>query len=104
MKWLIIVAVVLWTILGDPKKDLANAFWSNSAAPWEGVTAIYYPSRLDLSKYQSKEVGDLEQCRDWVYAQAARRNDPNLVVGDYECGIGFLRMYGGLKVYRTSVR
>ena len=104
MPWLIGIAILLWAIFGSPKNDVANWFWSDKAAPWEDATAFYYPDRSNLSKSVSSGVGGVDECRDWVYAQAARRNDPNIQRGDYECGVGFLRMFGGLKVYRITVQ
>lgn len=69
------------------------------------VDAYYYPNRNDLSVYEVKyDVGSVEACRDWVYAQAARNNDSNVERGDYECGIGPKKKIGDLTVYDETVR
>jgi hypothetical protein len=39
MQYLIIFAVGLWFLRGDPPKSIANMFWEDEAAPWETVDA-----------------------------------------------------------------
>jgi len=105
MHWIVIIAVGLWFFIGEPLKDVANLFWQEDAAPWETVDAFYYPSRSDLSDYLShRGLTSVQECRDWVYSTAASRGDPNIVRGDYECGVEQIDSFGGLAVYRISVR
>ena len=103
----IAVALALVGLSGcdNPASTAANWFWPDSAAPWEDVDAVYYPNKYDLTVHQiGRDVGSLENCRAWVGAKAVRYNDPNLERGDYECGVGRLRTFGDLAVYRITVR
>lgn len=69
------------------------------------VDAYYYPDRSNLSVYEVEyNVGSLDACRDWVYTQAAKNNDPNLSRGDYECGVGPGEKLGSLTIYDETVR
>lgn len=105
MQWILVVVAILWVVLGNPKKDLASWFWSESAAPWEQVDAVYYPDRSDLSEYEiRRDVGGLDACRDWAYFRAENNDDGNFQRGDYECGIGKLDAWEGMTVYRITVR
>lgn len=106
MPWIVVAAIGLWFFFGTPAKTVADWFWPESAAPWETVDAFYYPNRSDLAGGFLSQTGltSVEDCRAWVYSAAASNEDPNLVSGDYECGIGFLDSFGGLSVYRTTVR
>ena len=105
MPWLIVIVAALWFIFGDPKKNVANWFWEYDQAPWEEVDAFYYPNRdnltIDMREYN---VGSVENCRAWVYQQGAAKGDPHLTRGDYECGVGFVKYFGSLKVYRITIR
>ena len=76
MGWIAAIALVLWALFGDPSKDVANWFWEYEVAPWENVDAYYYPNRSDLSVHVSREdVGSLDGCREWVYAEATQNNE-----------------------------
>ncbi len=46
--------------------------------------------------------GTVENRRDWAYAEAALRGDPDMRRSDYECGIGQLEKFAGLTVYRIT--
>ena len=46
-------------------------------------TAVYYPSAANLSVFRDQSVGSLEECRDWVDAQAQLQGNTDY---DYECG------------------
>jgi hypothetical protein len=105
MRWIILVATGAWFLLGSPAKDVANWFWPESAAPWETVDAVYYPNRSDLGDFLSqRSLTSVQECRNWAYSIAASRGDPNLIRGDYECGVEQIDSFGGLSVYRLTVR
>ena len=94
-----------WLLLGSPKQDVAGWVWPDGPAPWETVDAFYYPNRSALTVDQRRiDVGGLEECRAWVHAAAAARNDQRMERGDYECGVGFIRDVGELRMYRLTVR
>lgn len=102
---IIVILLVVWAIFGTPLKDVANWFWPESAAPWESVDAYYYPDRYDLSKELSaSDVGGLGDCRAWVDYQARLKDDPGILRGDYECGVGEVENLGDLRVYRITIR
>ena len=103
MGWIFILAIVVWFVFSNPKSDVADWVWSNSPAPWEEVDAFFYPNRHNLSISKAHyNVGTVENCRDWAYAEAALRGDPNMQRSDYECGIGQLEKFGDLTVYRLT--
>ena len=84
---------------------IANWFWEYEAAPWETVDAFYYPDQNDLSKFQQiLGLGSVDVCRNAVRSMAASYGDPNLTMGDYECGIEVIDNLGGIDIYRTSTR
>ena len=96
---------LIWLALGDPKNDLARWLWQESVAPWEQVDAFYYPDRRNLQVDERMlDVGSLENCRMLVRMSASARGDPELRHGAYDCGIGFVRNSGGLRLYRNRVR
>lgn len=69
------------------------------------MDAYYYPDRSDLSTWVvARDLASLDECRDYVFGQASLRNDPNLVRGYFECGVGKSESFGGLSVYRLTVR
>ena len=104
MPIVILIVVVFWGILGTPKKDVANWLYKNKPAPWEKVDAIYYPDRTNLRQQKVAEgLNSLDECRDWVYSQAASHGDYGMRRGDYECGVGRIDAYFGLPVYRAVV-
>lgn len=105
MRWVVILAIGAWFLFGTPSKNVANWFWPDSAAPWETVDAFYYPNRFDLGSFLSqRNLQSVQECRDWVLSIATSRGDPNLTVGDYECGVEQIDSFGGLSVYRLTVR
>jgi len=100
-----LIVVVLWFVFGDPPKNIANWFWKNDAAPWEQVDAVYYPNRNDLTVHRELiDVGSTGGCRVWVFSMAAANDDPDLVRGDYECGVGPLGSLGSIRIYRLTIR
>jgi hypothetical protein len=107
LRWsaIIVVFALGWLTLGDPKNDLANMLWPRGPAPWEQVDAYYYPSKSNLRVDERRyDVGGLDGCRSWVQRAANAKDDPRLARGDYECGVGFIRNVGGLKMYRLTTR
>ena len=58
---------------------------------------------LLIDKHQF-DVGSLEACRAWVRSVAAADGDPELQHTDYECGVGYLRNFGDIRVYRLTIR
>lgn len=103
---LIVVALIIWAVLGSPKKDVANWFYKDKAAPWETVDAFYYPDRSNLNKVEmAYGLKSVEACRDWVYFQASLHRDPGMNRSSYGCGIGRLsEAHYGIPVYRTDTR
>lgn len=105
MRLLVLGAMVAWVFFGDPADTTANAMWPDSAAPWEEVRAFYYPDRNDLSRSSTVHgLTSLAECRGSVSAIAAENGDPNLVRGDYECGIGCDDTEAGFEVCRITAR
>jgi hypothetical protein len=105
MKWLFLLGLGFWALFGSPKKDVANWFWSDQAAPWETVDAFYYPNRSDLSRDQrASGLASVDACRTWVDHVSRAHNDVGITRGDYECGVGYLDDFAGMRVYRTTVR
>ncbi|MCZ6745364.1 MAG: hypothetical protein O7D31_11925 [Alphaproteobacteria bacterium] len=103
MAWILVIVIVAWFVLGDPSKNVANWFWPNNPAPWEDVDAFFYPNRHNLRISKANyNVGTVENCRDWAYAEAAIRRDPDMKRSDYECGIGRLEKIGSVTVYRIT--
>ena len=84
---------------------MTDWIWPHSPAPWEAVDAFYYPDKNNLTiSTDNFDVGGLAQCRIWASSAAAKRNDPQLERGDYECRVGYLTSQGSLKGYRLTVR
>jgi hypothetical protein len=68
---LIFFIVIAWWIWGH---------WIHKPVSW---TAIYYPDAGNLSVFQDSNVDSLDDCRDWVDAQAQATGNSGY---DYECG------------------
>jgi hypothetical protein len=86
-----IISLLAWASLGGPREWFANRFWATDAAPWERVTAVYYPDKTDRSvfKFAGEGLENTEKCRDAVMALAVKNNDPQLAHGSYDCAVGF---------------
>lgn len=106
MPFLIVaVALAAWFVFGNPTSTIAGWLWKDSAAPWETVDAFYYPNRNDFTvDVSSTGLSSVDECRDWVNAEAARRGDAELLRGDYECGVGKSGMFGDIAVYRITAK
>ena len=103
--WAVVLGLIAWGVLGEPKYDVASWFYSDSPAPWEEITAIYYPDRNDLSfSVTQSGLDNLIECREWVNQMAFIRNDRNLMTGDYECGVNFREKFYDIDVYRLTLR
>lgn len=84
---------------------IADWLWPNSAAPWEEVDAFYYPKKTNLPvDKRAYGLASVENCRQWVFQKAALNGDPRLEDGDYECGVGFMRNVGDLRMYRLTLQ
>jgi hypothetical protein len=72
----------------------------------EQVDGFYYPDKGDLTVHEFfPNVGNVENCRTIVMQAAARRGDPQLLRGDYECGVGPTgEKSGEIMVYRDTVK
>lgn len=105
MWWIIVLGLIAWALVGKPSRDIADWLWGNSPAPWETVDAFYYPNKSNLYR-DSRAIGlkSVEECRQWVNQQARANGDPQLIAGSYECGVGFLETWQGLRVYRATLR
>lgn len=105
MPLIILAAIGLWFLFGQPAKTVANWLWGSDAAPWETVDAFYYPDANNLAIVNIvSDFDSVQACRDWVYSAAAANGDVGLERGDYECGVQKLDTYMGMLVYRTTVR
>ncbi len=85
------ISVLAVVSFGNPERHIADLIWSDDAAPWEKVTAVYTP---DISTPGKIEISDaifanVAACRDHVTDMAAERGDPQLQKGRFECAVGF---------------
>lgn len=105
LRYLAFGGLGLWAAFRSPANDVAGLFWPERPAPWEAVDAFYYPDRQNLSVHrEARGVGGVDGCRSWARAMAETHADPGVRRGDYECGVGKLREWGDLTVYRITVR
>ncbi len=51
MQALFVIGLIIWAILGSPKKNLAEWFYEDEPAPWETVDAFYYADNHNLAKH-----------------------------------------------------
>jgi hypothetical protein len=66
---------------------------------------VFYPDRSNLLvEMSAPHVGTIEACRAWVHDRAAANSDLVLARGDCECGVGWLRNEGALRIYRLTVQ
>lgn len=70
------------------------------------VDAFYYPNKFDLTEVvEFLDVGDVQSCREIVFAAAYQRGDVGMVRGDYECGVNPTgSTFGSMKVYKETVK
>jgi hypothetical protein len=69
------------------------------------VDAFYYPNKHDLTVHREVlDVGSVDACRDAVFALSAENGDPDMLRGDYECGVGPKDSFGRIPVYEETVR
>ena len=105
-KWILIGGIVLAIWYIEPIRTLTNMIWSNNAAPWEKVEAIYNPvegSRLTYNRVIG--LASVHERRMWALQVAATNNDPRLERTEYECGVGESDFeYAGVTVYRLTVQ
>ncbi|WP_157831856.1 hypothetical protein [Thalassospira marina] len=100
-----IIAVAAWSTLGAPQEWLANQVWPDGPAPWEKVTAVYFPDRNDKTafRFAGEGLDNVQQCRDAVLELAATNQDPDLKRGSYDCAIGFYSSDDHTGHYRLTV-
>ena len=85
MPLIILLAIGVWFMFGDPPKTVVNWFWESDAAPWETVDAFYYPNRNDLTQFQKMPgLNSLDDCRNSVRSITAKNGDSGIIRGDYE--------------------
>jgi hypothetical protein len=89
-----------------PRKSLVLTVICLAGCKESQVDAFYYPNKNDLTKHEFfSNVGSVENCRAIVQQAAARRNDPGLQRGDYECGVDPTgEDFGEIKVYKDTVK
>ncbi|OSQ47935.1 hypothetical protein [Thalassospira alkalitolerans] len=106
LMWASLLALIIATALDGSKRTIADLIWPDDAAPWEKVTAVYYPDRekLIVFEFAGESLNSVAECRDVVFARALQNGDPDLKRGSYECAIGFYRQYGDIGVYRLTVQ
>jgi hypothetical protein len=92
-------------LVGEFSEERGEWFWKDGPAPWETVDAFYDPDRNDLFTMETAQgFANLDGCRGWVRVAATTRNDPGLLRGDYECGVGKPEPFGAVSVYRITAR
>ncbi len=101
---LAIIAGAVWWALSISKNTLAGWFWPDDAAPWETVDAYFYPNRSDLTVHLERSgLASVTECRAWVQREAEKRQDAQMLRGDYECAVGRLQSSYGMNVYRLTI-
>lgn len=106
-RWLLLPVLISNAFLAgcSPGQSVANALWPSSPAPWEDIDGFFYPDRNNLSSnLERRDLPSLEECRSWAASMAVAYGDPNQVQSDYECGIGRVGSFGGIGVYRLTIR
>ena len=85
------IAILATVSFGSPERYIADMIWTDDAAPWEKVTAVYMPDQSKPNDIfiSDAELDDVEACRAYVRSMAADRGDPDLKKGQYDCAIGF---------------
>ena len=100
----LVVVCVIAVTLAVQLKWIANTFWAHEPAPWEPVTAHYYPT--GVQNFDNVRRGPpfrtLNECREWAFAEAKRDGNPGFMQGDYECAIGYPWFSEGELIYRTK--
>jgi hypothetical protein len=87
---LVLVGLLVWHAVSVHWVE--DWLWPNGPAPWEKVSAYYYPNKEDLTVARRQYgFSSVDECRNWVFGQAAAAGDPGLGRGDYECGVGLIR-------------
>lgn len=103
--WIILIALAAWFYWGNLGTIMANQFWGNDAAPWERVTAVYYPNNMDMSKYQIYEnLKNVDDCQRVSHLAASLSGDAAMTHSSYICNIGKEREDSGLTIYRTNAK
>jgi hypothetical protein len=102
---LVVAAIVLWMIFGDPLTHVANLLYSDVPAPWEEVDLIYFPDRHVSSVSESMpDLGSLDECRTWARQMASQYDDRDMGRGAYECRTASVRLFSSQRVYRLLLK
>ncbi len=85
------IAILAAATYGSPERYIADMIWTDDAAPWEKVTAVYVPdtSKPNTVLVSDAQFADLEACRAHIHSLAVEHDDPDLKKGRYDCAIGF---------------
>jgi hypothetical protein len=101
-----IIALVAATVAEESRRFIADQIWTDDAAPWEKVTAVYYPDTQKQTDIRISDArfDDVAQCREHIAKLATENGDADLQKGRSECAVGFYRDGTGEGSYRLIVR
>ncbi|UKV16103.1 hypothetical protein L6172_07270 [Thalassospiraceae bacterium SW-3-3] len=100
-----VTALVVATIADGSRRFVADLIWTDDAAPWEKVTAVYYPDRQNTKdvRISDPSFDNVAQCRDHIANLATENGDADLQKGRSECAVGFYRDGAGNGSYRLII-
>jgi hypothetical protein len=99
---ILILVLGAWIVAGDPQKNIADALWADSSAPWEKVDGFYYMSKTDHGTFERKlGMKSSKECKEWVNTRAAAHKDEKFVKSEFECKVG---MSEKTKKYRVVIK
>lgn len=100
-----VTALIAATVAEESRRFIADLIWTDDAAPWEKVTAVYYPDtqkKTDI-RISDARFDDVAECRAHIGELSSANGDPDLKKGRYECAIGFYRDGTGNGSYRLII-
>jgi hypothetical protein len=106
-KYVAVALVIAVATLSAPRRMVANWIWPDDAAPWEKVTAIYYPDKTDTSKFvfAGEGLDNVADCRAKAEARAHEKGDDGFKRGSFACAVGFYPgEEGAAGTYRVTVQ
>ena len=100
-----VTALVVATIADGSRRFVADLIWTDDAAPWEKVTAVYYPDTQKQTDIRISDArfDDVAQCREHIAKLATENGDADLQKGRSECAVGFYRDGTGEGSYRLII-